>query len=271
MGRLGGSARNRTGKGARRPAHAGVERQHLVAFADRLLEAGRFSDYCPNGLQVEGKGLIRRLVSGVTASAALIRAAAEAGADALLVHHGYFWKGEDPRLLGTRRERIRLLIENDLNLVAYHLPLDAHPELGNNAQLARVLGWRVDGRFGNEGLGCWCDLDSPVSATALASRLRRRLGSRPLAVGVPRGELRRVAWCTGAAQDMLEQAIDAGADAFVSGEISERTTHLAREAGVLYLAAGHHATERFGVQALGERLAEHFGIEHRYIDDPNPV
>ena len=242
-----------------------------MAFADGLLEAARFPDYCPNGLQVEGRGLIRRLVSGVTASAALIRAAADTGADALLVHHGYFWKGEDPRLLGTRRERIRLLIEHDLNLIAYHLPLDAHPELGNNAQFARVLGWRVDGRFGAEGLGCWCDLAAPLSPSALAARLRRRLGSRPLAVGAPRGELRRIAWCTGAAQDMLEQAIDAGADAFVSGEISERTTHLAREAGVLYVAAGHHATERFGVQALGERLAEHFGIEHGYVDDPNPV
>jgi len=255
----------------RRPAGDGVERRDLVAFADGLLEAQRFQDYCPNGLQVEGRSRIRLLVSGVTASAALIRAAREAGADALLVHHGYFWKGEDPRLLGTRRERIRLLIEADLNLVAYHLPLDVHPELGNNAQVARVLGWRVDGRFGSEGLGCWCDLPAPITPAALAARLRRRLGAKPVAVGAPSRPLRRVAWCTGAAQDLLEEAIDAGADAFFSGEISERTTHLAREAGVLYLAAGHHATERFGVQALGARLAEHFGIEHRFIDDPNPV
>lgn len=251
--------------------HPDVERRDLLAFVDRLLESDRFADYCPNGLQVEGRRRISRLVSGVTASVALIRAAVDAGADAILVHHGYFWRGEDPRLTGTRRERVRLLLAHDLNLFAWHLPLDVHPELGNNAQLARVLGWRIDGRFARDGLGCWCDLDAPVSPQALAARLQRRLGARPLAVGSPPQRLRRVAWCTGAAQDLLEEAIDAGAQAFVSGEISERTTHLAREAGVLYLAAGHHATERFGVQALGERLAERFGIEHRFVDDPNPV
>lgn len=214
---------------------------------------------------------MRRLVSGVTASEALIRAAIDQGAQALLVHHGYFWRGEDPRLIGVRRRRLALLLEHGLHLFAYHLPLDVHPELGNNARLAQVLGWRVDGQFGAEGLGCWHAPDQPLAPDALVRNITRRLGRKPLAVGAPPSVLRRIAWCTGAAQDMLEEAVAAGADAFVSGEISERTTHLARELGVLYLAAGHHATERYGVQALGARIAAEFGIEHVFVDDPNPV
>ncbi len=269
MGKLGKSS-EKASQGAR-ARNGGVQRAELAGFLDRLLDAPRFDDYCPNGLQVEGSAQVARLVSGVTASLALVRAAVEAKADAILVHHGYFWRGEDSRITGTRRQRIALLLANDISLFAYHLPLDVHPEVGNNAQLAKVLGWRVDGRFGREGLGCWCDLDAPLAPSALAAKLARRLGARPLAVGNPPASLRRVAWCTGGAQDMIEEAIDAGADAFISGEISERTTHLAREAGVLYLAAGHHATERFGVQALGARVAAEFGIEHRFIDDPNPV
>ena len=214
---------------------------------------------------------MRRIVTGVTASEALLRAAIDAGADAVLVHHGYFWRGEDARVVGTRRNRLKLLLQHDLNLFAYHLPLDAHPELGNNAQLARVLGWTVDGHFGDDGLGCWTELRRPIAAAALVSAVGRKLGRRPLAVGALDRQVRRVAWCTGAAQDLLEAAIDAGADAFVSGEISERTTHLAREAGVVYLAAGHHATERFGVEALGVHVARQLGLDHRFIDDPNPV
>lgn len=265
--------RSATGSVARRGGQRtlGVEVRVLAARLDGLLEPGRFKDYCPNGLQVEGEGLIRRVVSGVTASEALIRAAIRERAQALLVHHGYFWRGEDPTLVGQRRRRIGLLLDHGLHLFAFHLPLDAHPELGNNAQLARVLGWRVDGRFGAEGLGCWCDLPRPLSAAALTAHVSRRLGRKALAVGAPPARIRRVAWCTGAAQDMLEEALAQGADAFVSGEISERTTHLAREAGVLYLSAGHHATERFGVQALGAWVAGEFGIEHVFVDDPNPV
>jgi dinuclear metal center YbgI/SA1388 family protein len=214
---------------------------------------------------------VRRIVSGVTASEALLRAAIDAGADAVLVHHGYFWRGEDARVVGTRRRRLGLLLAADVNLFAYHLPLDVHPELGNNAQLARVMGWQTGGRFGDDGIGCWADLPRAGTAASLAAAIARRLGRRPLAVGALDRPVTRVAWCTGAAQDLLEAAIDAGADAFVSGEISERTTHLAREAGVIYLCAGHHATERYGVQALGEHAARHFGLEHRFVDDPNPV
>lgn len=249
----------------------GVPAKTITAHLDAFLEVGRFKDYCPNGLQVEGEGGIRRLVSGVTASAALLRAAVRARADAVLVHHGYFWRGEDPTLIGARRARIRLLLDHGIHLFAYHLPLDAHPEVGNNAQLARRLGWAVQGRFGEHSLGCWTDLERPLSPAALAARVSRTLGRKPLAVGQPPTRIRRVAWCTGAAQDMLEQAVAAGADAFISGEISERTTHAAREAGVLYLGSGHHATERFGVQALGDHLSRRFGLEHRFIDDPNPV
>lgn len=211
------------------------------------------------------------LVSGVTASAALLRAAAAMRADAILVHHGWFWRGEDPRLLGTRRERVRLIIESGMHLFAYHLPLDLHPELGNNARLAAQMGWRIDERVADQGLVCLHDLPAPTDAKRLAVALRRRLGRAPLAVGALDRPIGRIAWCTGAAQDFLQHAIDAGAHAFVSGEISERTTHLAREAGVVCFAAGHHATERFGVQALGEHAARHFGIVHRYLDDDNPV
>ena len=249
----------------------GVPVVTLSTYLEGFLDAGRFQGSCPIGLQVEGDGAVRRMVSGVTASAALIRAAVRARSDAVLVHHGYFWRGEDPTLTGLRRARVKLLLDHGIHLFAYHLPLDAHPEVGNNAQLARVLGWSVQGRFGDQSRGCWTDLDKPLAPAALAARVSRRLGRKALAVGNPAARIRRVAWCTGGAQDMLEQAVAAGADAFISGEISERTTHLAREAGVLYLAAGHHATERFGVQALGEHLAARFGLEHRFIDDPNPV
>jgi dinuclear metal center YbgI/SA1388 family protein len=258
-------------KRSTRKRRVDIGREQLTGFLDQVLESARFTDYCPNGLQVEGRARIAKVVSGVTASAALIRAAAAAGADAVLVHHGYFWRGEDPRLLGTRRERIRLLIENDLNLIAYHLPLDAHPTLGNNAQLANVLGLMVDGRFGRDLLGFWCDPVKPLSAAGLSGLLKRRLGRTPMVVGACADPITRIAWCTGAAQDMIEQAVTVGAQAFISGEISERITHYAREAGVIYLAAGHHATERFGVQALGAHLAAEFGIEHEFIDDPNPV
>lgn len=220
---------------------------------------------------MEGDRPIRRLVSGVTASLALVRAAADDGADALLVHHGWFWRGEDPRVTGTRRDRLGALLGHGLHLFAYHLPLDVHPQFGNNAQLALRMGWRVDGHAGEHDLIAWHDLARPASAAAIGRGLARRLGRRPLAVGDLARPIRRLAWCTGAAQDMLQQAIDAGADAFVSGEIAERTTHLAREAGVVYFAAGHHATERYGVQALGEHVAGRLGLGHRFVDDDNPA
>jgi dinuclear metal center YbgI/SA1388 family protein len=247
-----------------------VTRDALAAWFGQTLEAGRFADYCPNGLQVAGRGEIAHLVSGVTASGALIERAVQAGADALVVHHGYFWRGEDPCLVGVKAARVGALMRADVSLYAYHLPLDAHPELGNNARLGAVLGLPVHGRGGDRELLFWGDLDTPVSARDLGARVSDALGREPLLVGGS-GAVTRVAWCTGAAQDAIEEAAALGAQAFISGEISERTTHLARELGILYVAAGHHATERYGVQALAEAAAARFGLRHTFIDDPNPV
>jgi dinuclear metal center YbgI/SA1388 family protein len=271
MTETGGSTQREEGKGASAGGGPTVGRTEIAAWLDTFLESPRFADYCPNGLQVEGAPRVARVVCGVTASLALVRAAARAGAQALLVHHGWFWRGEDPRVLGPRRERLATLLAHDISLFAYHLPLDVHPDVGNNVQLARRLGWPDGEPTGRDGLLRVADLPSPLDAPALSAGLARALDREPLLVGDLARPLRRIAWCTGAAQDMLQQAIDAGADAFVSGEISERTTHLAREAGVVYAAAGHHATERGGVQALGEALARRFGIEVVFVDDPNPV
>ncbi len=272
MDRKVGTTRGRTKAARRRSGNGGeVSLQNLANYADALLDVPRFSDYCPNGLQVEGRPRVRRLVSAVTASVAVIDQALAAEADALLVHHGYFWRGEDPRIVGIRRHRLARLIGGDLSLIAYHLPLDVHPTLGNNARLGALMGWKIAGRSGPTDLICHADLPRPRTAPGIGALLAARLGRAPLVVGALERPIRRIAWCTGAAQDMLDAAIAAGADAFVSGEIAERTTHLAREAGIVYFAAGHHATERGGVQALGEALARRFGIEHRFVDDDNPV
>jgi dinuclear metal center YbgI/SA1388 family protein len=246
-------------------------RAELEAYLERYLDVGRFRDYCPNGLQVEGRADVAKLVSGVTASAQFLEAAIDAGADAVLVHHGYFWRGEDARVIGTRRRRIALLIEHDVNLFAFHLPLDAHEEVGNNASLARELGFAVMGRFGDQDIGMHGEVHETVTLAGLAARVRTRLKREPLVVGEASRPVRRIAWCTGAAQGYLEDAIRLGVDVYLSGEISEQTVHLARESGVAYVAAGHHATERYGVQALGAHLAARFAIEHRFIDIDNPV
>jgi len=246
----------------------------IVDYCDRLLDSASFQDYCPNGLQVEGSAEVRRVVSGVTASQALIDAAVEREADLLLVHHGFFWKGEDPCLTGMKGRRIRGLLANKISLLAYHLPLDAHPELGNNAQLARHLGLVEAGRFGTgygPDLACYGELESAVPVEDLVRRIQGVLGREPQCIVAGPPLIGRLGWCTGAAQSYLEQAARRGLDAFISGEISEQTVHIAREYGIHYIAAGHHATERYGVQALGEHLAECFGIEHTFVDIENPV
>jgi len=248
-----------------------VQRDELVSYLDELLAAERFRDYCPNGIQVEGRAEVRRVVTGVTASQALVDAAVARGADLLLVHHGYFWRGEDGRITGIRRRRLGALLAADINLVAYHLPLDAHPDFGNNAQLALACGFQAKGRFGEQDLGWWGELPGDCTLEALAARLAAVLGRVPQVVGEPQQALRRIAWCTGAAQGSFEQAIALGVDAYLSGEISEPTVHLARESGVAYLAAGHHATERYGVRALGTHLADRFGLEVEFVDVDNPV
>jgi dinuclear metal center YbgI/SA1388 family protein len=246
----------------------------LVEHTNTLLGIDGFRDYCPNGLQVEGKGEVHHLVSGVTASMRLIEAAIRARADALLVHHGYFWKGENACITGMKQRRLRRLLGADLSLLAYHLPLDAHPGLGNNTQLARILGFESEGSFGPEAdlqLGQYGHLSPAPDAAMLAAHLEQRLGRVPLHVPGAARRIETVGWCTGAAQSWIEAAVARGLDAFISGEISEQTVHIARETGIHYFAAGHHATERYGVQAVGEHLAEHFGLTHTFIDVENPV
>ena len=243
----------------------------LVEYLDRLLEPAKFRDYCPNGLQVEGRAEVRRIVAGVTASQALLDAAVAVQADAVLVHHGYFWRGEDGRITGMRKRRLATLIENDISLLAYHLPLDAHPTLGNNAQWAAALGWQPQGQFGEQDIGWVGTLPQPQTVAELATALTGVLGRAPLVIGEPARPISRLAWCSGGAQGYFEQAIALGVDAYLSGEISEQTVHLARESGVAYFAAGHHATERFGAHALALHLAEHCGLDCRFVDVDNPV
>lgn len=242
----------------------------LVAFCDEFLASPRFQDYAPNGLQVQGRDEVRRIVSGVTASQTLIEAAIARGADAILVHHGYFWRGEDPRVVGMKARRLSALLRHGISLIAYHLPLDAHPEIGNNARLAADLGATITGRFGSADVAMYGEMAAPTEGAELAERLARALGRAPLHVAADRPIL-RIGWCSGAAQDYIEQAAALGLDAYVSGEISERTWHASRELGIHYFAAGHHATERYGVLALGELLAEKFGLDHEFVDEPNPV
>jgi len=251
-----------------------IELKQLERYLAQLLEPTRFRDYCPNGLQVEGRSTVRRIIGGVTASQALIDAAIAAEADAILVHHGWFWRGEDGCVTGIRKARMKALLTHDISLLAYHLPLDAHAELGNNAQLAKQLGWTVTSRFAENDLGFMgitAGITAAKTAGELATQIQSKLGRAPLLVGDATRKIQQVAWCTGAAQSYFEQAIEAGADVFVSGEISEQTVHLAQESGIPYIAAGHHATERYGVQAVGANLVAQFGIEFQFIDIDNPV
>ena len=245
----------------------------LVEEADRFLNAARIADYCPNGLQVEGRPQVRRIVSGVTASQALIEAAVEADADVLLVHHGYFWKGENPCITGMKQRRLKTLLKHDISLLSYHLPLDLHPEVGNNVQLARQLEITVEGPLDPDNpkvVGLLGSLAEPMTARDFARRVQEVLGREPLLVEGA-GMVRRIGWCTGGGQGYIDDAIAAGVDLFLTGEASEQTFHSARENGVSFIAAGHHATERYGVQALGDYLARRFAIEHLFIDCPNPV
>ncbi|MEP0203427.1 MAG: Nif3-like dinuclear metal center hexameric protein [Halioglobus sp.] len=251
-----------------------VELEQLLTYTDELLEPGRFSDYCPNGLQVQGKSRVERLVTGVTASQALLDAAVESDADAVLVHHGYFWRGEDPTVRGMKRRRLKTLLLNDVSLLAYHLPLDAHPELGNNARLGQLLCLEHLVSLEphkNDGLGNLGRLPVPQPVSELLSQLEQLTGRAPLHIGNPEDVVETIAWCTGAAQSYIDAAVGAGADVFITGEASEPTVHVAREEGIHFVAAGHHATERYGVQALGEHLAQRFSLEHLFIDIDNPV
>ena len=248
--------------------------QQLLQSFDGLLQPERFRDYGPNGLQVEGKDQVQRMVSGVTASRALIERAADAGADAIFVHHGLFWRGQDGRVTGWMKQRLALLLRYDINLFAYHLPLDAHPELGNNAQFGLKLGLEASARFGEQDLGfLGASREGGVFDTPeqLARHLEGRLGRSTVCVGGDERPLRRIAWCTGGAQGYFEAAIAAGADAFITGEISEAQAHYARECGVAFLACGHHASERYGAPAVAAHVAAQLGVEHSFIDIDNPA
>ena len=248
-----------------------MKRDELMRYLDELLESARFKDYCPNGLQVEGRPEIRRIVAGVTASQALVDQAVARGADALLVHHGWFWRGEDGRVTGFRKKRLQTLLTHDINLIAYHLPLDGHAEFGNNVQLARRLGWTVEGRFGEQDVGWYGRLEETQALGEVVQRVSAELGREPLVIGVETQQVSRIAWCSGGAQSLFEAALGLRVQAFLSGEISEQHVHLARESGVAYLAAGHHASERYGIEALAAHLAAKFGLDCAFIDIDNPV
>ena len=245
----------------------------LVEEADRYLGSAKIQDYCPNGLQVEGRPQVMRIVSGVTASQALLDAAVEARADLVLVHHGYFWKGENPCVVGMKQRRLKTLLKHDISLLAYHLPLDLHAEVGNNVQLARQLDITVEGALDpsdSRVVGLIGSLAEPMHPRDFARRVQEVMGREPLLVEGSE-KIRRAGWCTGGGQGYIDQAIAAGVDLFISGEASEQTFHSARENDISFIAAGHHATERYGVQALGDYLARRFAVEHLFIDCPNPI
>lgn len=248
-----------------------VKVEDLLNYLDAHLKVNTFKDYCPNGLQVAGKTDIRHIVSGVTASQALLEAAHTQHADLILVHHGYFWRNENPCFTGIKRNRLAFHLKNEINLVAYHLPLDAHPTLGNNAQLGLVLGFDNIQYTTDNDLIAQTALGASMTLSQLGAHIHKKLNRAPLLLGDAEQRVKKIAWCTGAAQGLMEKAIALGVDVYISGEVSEQNMHLARESGVAYIAAGHHATERYGVQALGAHLASKFNISHSYIEIENPI
>ena len=236
-----------------------------------LLQTGLFKDYCPNGLQVEGRTEVRRIATAVTASQHVLDQAVAWGADAILVHHGYFWRSEDAAITGIKKRRIAQLLRNDVSLLAYHLPLDAHPELGNNAQLGKLLGLAEQGRFGEQNIACFGMLDQQQTLAQFAQQVAHGLQRAPQIIGDSAKTIQKIAWCSGGAQDYFEAAVAQGVDAYLTGEISERSFHIAQESGVSFIAAGHHATERLGIQALGEHLSVRFALTHCFFDQDNPA
>lgn len=254
-----------------------IDLNELVSYINALLKIDDFNDYGPNGLQVEGRSSVKKIVTGVSATQALINEAINQNADAILVHHGWFWKNEDPRIIGIKQRRLKLLLQHDISLLGYHLPLDAHPELGNNAQLAKLLGFSSEDVMDEQGVGNIGSfigndkLPGKITLDDLGKKVEAVLQRKPLLISAGDHSIRRVAWCSGGAQGWIDKAIAAGVDAFMSGEISEHTVHSARESGVHYIAAGHHATERYGVKALGEHLANKFALDCNFVDIDNPA
>lgn len=268
-------------KSTQSKAKNSVSASDLSSYLAKHLNVAKIKDYCPNGLQVQGKPIIKTIVSGVTASMALIEEAIALKADAILVHHGWFWKNDDARIVGQLHNRLKLLMDHDINLFAYHLPLDVHPELGNNAQLAKVMGWKplsgvkqglIEDPSILDGL-IWQGRPDASQKTLgqLARSMASRLGRDPLVIGDLKKPIQTIAWCTGGAQGYINQAISMKVDAYISGEVSEQTFHAAKESGVAYIAAGHHATERYGIAALGGHVAKQFGLKHHFVDIFNPI
>lgn len=251
-----------------------MKREALTQYLHQYLQVACIQDYCPNGLQVEGKAEVERVITGVTASRDLIEAALDKKADALLVHHGYFWKGEAPEVVGMKRHRLKLLIENDINLYAYHLPLDVHPEIGNNAELGRVLGLEIIESVEVDRVPnlIWLgEIKEPSTLQAFRGKVAKALGREPLCLGDADKQIKRIAWCTGAAHRFIDEAKRLGADLYLSGEVSEQTPHFVRENDIAFLGCGHHATERYGIKALGEHLAKTQSLRVEFIDIDNPV
>ncbi|MEC8887265.1 MAG: Nif3-like dinuclear metal center hexameric protein [Pseudomonadota bacterium] len=246
----------------------------ILAWCEQTLQVSQFKDYCPNGLQIEGKTEVQTLVSSVTASQVAIEQALDLKADALIVHHGYFWKGEPSPLTGIKGKRIKQLMQADVSLIAYHLPLDAHPTLGNNAALADLLGIKITGALDSSErfpIGNIGELDTALTPEQFSKRISDVLGQKPIHISSGKSTIQKVGFCTGGAQDFLYKAADFDCDAYISGEVSERTYHEALEYGVDYFAAGHHATERYGVQRLAKALAEQFQLTHHYVELSNPI
>ncbi len=250
-------------------------RDELESYLMNFLNVEDFNDYCPNGLQVEGKDEIRKIVTGVTASQNLIDAAIEREADAIIVHHGYFWKGEQLPIVNMKKQRIKKLLEHDISLFAYHLPLDAHPQLGNNIQLAKLLGLqdlKALEKMGRHDLGLVGKFVEPMQIQALQQLCVSIMGRDVQVLGPESKMISTLGLCTGAAQSMFEKAVvEHDVDAYMSGEISEPTFHIAEEYQRNYFAVGHHASERYGVKALGEHLAEAFTLDCVFVDCVNPV
>ena len=251
-----------------------LSNKELRLYLDGLLKVHEINDFCPNGLQVEGKPQLKKIVTGVTASQALIDEAVKRNADAILVHHGYFWKGEAQPIVGMKKRRIKSILDNDLNLFAYHLPLDVHPEYGNNRQLAKLLNLEnISAVSGVKPTGVVMkgELPSPMTADEVAALLSKKLNRHVLCEDKSGSLLSTLAWCTGGGQGYIETAVEIGVDGFITGEVSEQTIHTAREMDVAFFAAGHHATERYGIKALGEHLKEHFSVDVEFVDIDNPA
>lgn len=252
-----------------------VQRDNIVSYCNQRLTIDKYNDYCPNGLQIEGKKNIKKIITGVSACLDLLIAAKKEDADMIMVHHGYFWKNEKKTITGIQSRRIQLLMQHNINLLGYHLPLDGHQEIGNNAMLARVLDWTILRSLPSScgsNIGMFGRINTAMSANALKEYMKKKLNRVPLMISNdPEKEIQSIAWCSGAAADDIEFAIQAGADAFVTGEPVERIYHIAKEANIVFYACGHHATERYGIQALGAEVAEKYNIEHQFIDIHCPI